>query len=92
MKYFNETFDVDEVINDRMNEMMNDGFKVQKEVKWIDTIEKDQWYDVNDLVESYNDFHNTVINSRNFGKLMKNEFKAKRATVKGKKLTFYQRI
>ena len=92
MKYFNESFDVDEIINDRISEMQEDGFKVQKEVKWIDTIEKDQWYDINDLVESYNDFHNTVINSRNFGKLMKNEFKAKRATVKGKKLTFYQRI
>ena len=94
MKYFNETFDVDEVINDRMNEMMNDGFKVQKEVKWIDTIEKDQWYDINDLVESYNDFHNTAITSIGFGKLkeIKENFTKKQLKMKGRKFTAYQRI
>lgn len=89
MKCFNQMIDVSVVIEEKTKDFEEAGITVKKVVEWIDTISKDEWYDVNDLVESYNDFHHTVINSRIFGKLMKDKFDTKRATINGKKHTLY---
>ena len=89
MKCFNKMIDVTVVIEEKTKDFEEAGITVKKVIEWIDTISKDEWYDVNDLVESYNDFHHTVINSRIFGKLMKDKFDTKRARIKTVLHTLY---
>lgn len=91
---FNDKVDSSIIIEKRSNELIEEGFIIKKEVKWIDTIEKDVLYDVNDLVESYNEFHKVFITPSVFGRLeeVKTNFTTKRATIQKKKHTFYQKI
>ena len=73
--------------------MIKSGFNIKNEIKWVDTIEKGAMFDVNDLVESYNEFHKTCINARTFGKLeeVKTNFETKRVTIQKKKHTIYMK-
>lgn len=91
---FNDIVDVSIITEKISNELIEEGFTIKEEIKWIDTIEKDVLYDVNDLVESYNEFHKVVLTPSVFGRLeeVKTNFTTKRATIQKKKHTFYQKI
>lgn len=89
MKNFNEMVKINEFIDQETKDLEEDGIHVPKVTNWIDTIGNDEWFFLNDLVESYNDFYHTAISSKEFGKIMKGKFDSKRKTINKVKYTFY---
>lgn len=93
MKNFNKLIDVKEFIRRVTRDIEREGvIHVRKIENWIDTIETGEWFLLNNLVESYNDFHHTAIGSKEFGRLMKGKFDTKRKTINKVKYTFYYKI
>lgn len=91
MKNFNEMVEISTFIEEETKDLEDEGFIIEKVHDWIDTVANDEWIDVNDLVDSYNEFHHVVINSRTFGRIMKDKFITTRKTVQKVKRTFYKK-
>ena len=56
MENFNEMVDISKFIEKETKDLDDEGFVIEKVNDWIDTVANDEWIDVNDLVDSYNDF------------------------------------